>query len=78
MPYYCLECKKTHANGYKKHLKYKSQALVIKKHKLTDLEKIKEDIREIKITMRKWGVYMERKVPYWKGDKDWWDWIYDV
>ena len=78
MPYYCLECKKTHANGYKKHLKYKSQALVIKKHKPTDLEKMQADIREIKKLLASWSMYIQRKHPYWKVDKDFTDWVNDV
>ena len=43
MPYYCLECKKTHANGYKKHLKYKSAVLVSKKKGPDLFSKIEDD-----------------------------------
>jgi len=92
MPYYCTECEKEHANNYKKHWKYKKQVLVTRK-KQPDLfskieadfeafkekmEKYCEDVEKIKQTIGMWSVYIDRKHPYWKSDKDWWDWINDT
>ena len=70
MPYYCLECEKEHANNYKKHWKYRRQPLIKKKIELADLEKVIDDIREIKNTLGLWANFIQRKDPYWKGDKD--------
>lgn len=78
MPYWCLECKKNHANNYKKHWKYKSKALVSKNPKLADLEKIKDDIREIKNLLGFWAIWVERKHPYWRIDEKFKDWVNDV
>ena len=89
MPYYCLECEREHANNYKKHWKYKREALVTRK-KEPDLfsefekrfkefekqvEKYCKDVDMIKNTIGLWAAFMERKDPYWKGTQGWWDWI---
>ena len=78
MPYYCELCESTHANGYKKHLKYKSKPLVSKKDELADLEKVIEDIREIKRIMSLWAIFIQRKHPYWNITEEFIEWINDV
>lgn len=76
MPYMCTLCNKTHANAYKKHLKYKKEVLTTRKEE-PDFEKLKSDIKKIKEVLGIWAWLIERKHPYWNSSDEFEEWVED-